>query len=217
MEEETARMKFGEAVKTCRKRKSLTQDRLSRKINDQLLKGHSRQLYQEMISRLERGDSALKLAEEEVEAIQKFLELPDDIVAPLLDEIQSTARSETGKGKDTAQIKVCEAGQLISKDTNPEFQPYIGKYHCLFISTDSSSSNLVRGLFEITIGEDDSGQCVAHMTVYDKKGKEIKWYTGPFFINIHYRTWHCILVGEKSRKFACSPQVILIAPFIRTS
>lgn len=200
MGEETVRLKFGKALKRARKGKSLTQARLSGKINDYLPEGYSRKFGQERISMLERGVPELKLTKEDVEAIRKVLELPDDIVASLLAELQNTEKIETGKKGDTSQIKVYEAGQLVSRGTSLEFQPYLGKYHCLFISTDSSSTDLVRGLFEITPGEDESEQCTAYMTVYDKKGNEIKWYSGPFFINIHYRTWHCILVGRKKQE-----------------
>ncbi len=193
MTEEEVRLNFGQAVKKARKEKSLTQDRLSKKINEQFPDMQSERLYQERISQLERG--VLNLTKEHVDAIQEVLHLPEDDVAPILEQLENEQKLKTDKR--IVPIKVMETGKLISRGTSQEFQPYLGEYHCLFISTDSSSKEPVRGLLKITPGDDNSDQCTARVTVYDKKGKEIKWYSGPFFINTRYGTWHCILVGHK--------------------
>ena len=199
MEETTALKTFGQAVKERRKQEALNQEQLSVKINQYLPDDHLDRFYQEKISKLERGDSRIKLTKEGVNAIQKALQLPDELTTSLLEELQSVEEADQQKNIG-ARIRVYEAGQLISKGASQEFQSYMGKYHCLFISTDSSNRMPVRGIFEVSAGEDRENQCIAHMTIYDKKGKPIKWYSGPFFINLHYRTWHCVLVGRDKQE-----------------
>lgn len=199
MEKKTIREIFGAAAKDGRKVRKLTQFQMSRELNNYLPHDYTDCFYQEKLSRLERGDPKLTLTETDVIAVRDAFQLPDDIVAPILAELQSTVNQEPPQA-ETVRITIHEAGQLITKGTSSEFESYLGTYHCLFISTDSSSNVPVRGILEIVPGEGKFCQCTAYMTIQDKQGKDIKWYSGPFFINLHYRTWHCILVGSKRQE-----------------
>lgn len=141
----------------------------------------------------------MALTETDILAVQQAFQLPENIVAPMLTEIQNTP-DQSPPQSEAVQITIHEAGQLITSGTSTEFESYLGTYYCLFPSTDSSSNTPIRGVLEIVTNKGKSSQCTAHMTIQDKQGKAIKWYSGPFFINLHYRTWHCILVGSKKQE-----------------
>ncbi len=198
MGDQSVREKFGAAVHRARKtHESWNQARLAEKINILLPEDHPFKFRQESISKLERGDSKLRLTGLAVQKIQELLELPDEFVIPLLKEVDSEEGRKTSK---SAHISIHEAGQLISKSTHTEFSSYFGDYYCMFNSTDSNNQKLIMGNLSIIGDNAEHNQCIAHMTLLDENGNEIKWYSGPFFINRHYRTWHCVLIGKEKQE-----------------
>lgn len=198
MDGQTLREKFGAAVRNARKSgTNWNQTRLAKEINALLPENCPIKFGQESISKLERGDPKLQLTELVVRRIQDLLNLPKEIVDPLLMEIGSEASPKLAKN---AYISIHEAGQLISKSSHIEFSSYFGDYYCMFNSTDSNNQKLIKGKLHIAGDDAGRGQCTAYMTLYDKDNAEIKWYSGPFFINLHYRTWHCILIGQEKQE-----------------
>lgn len=195
--EKTARERFGKAIADARNQNGWSQKQLANKISRELPEGE-KAFEQKKISNLERNVSNVRLTEAGIRAIQSVCQLSDDIVAPLLEEIANApAQARTS----SCPVHIQEKGQLSCKVSDPDsaLGGYCGEYNCLFVSTDSASPDLVEGKLRIGADPDRSGQCLAHMTIYNNK-KEIKWYSGPFFLNQHYRTWHCILVGEKRQE-----------------
>lgn len=198
MDGQTLREKFGATVRNARKNgTNWNQTRLADEINSLLPENYPIKFGQESISKLERGNPKLQLTEFVVRRIQDLLKLPKEIVDPLLMEIGSEVSSKVAKN---AHISIREAGQIISKSSHIEFSSYFGDYYCIFNSTDSNDQKLIKGTLHITGDEAGHGQCTAYMTLYDKNNTEIKWYSGPFFINLHYRTWHCILIGQEKQE-----------------
>lgn len=196
--EKIARERFGKAIADARNQNGWSQKQLASKISRGLPEGE-KDFEQKKISNLERNASNVRLTEAGIRAIQAVCRLSDDIVAPLLEEITNTpAQAQT----PSCPVHIQEKGQLSCKASDPDsaLGGYCGEYSCLFVSTDSTNPVLVEGKLRIDVDPKGSGQCLAHMAIYNDQKEEIKWYSGPFFLNQHYRTWHCILVGEKKQE-----------------
>lgn len=204
---------FGNAVRNARIAHNWSQEQLSKKVS-KLLPQDAPRFYQKKLSRIENADPSLNLTKVEISILQKICDLKDADVAPLLqffsqEEVQNPRKKEEiqeskiiGSSTVLLQIHMPEASQLIFDMRSPtsELSGYCGEYHSLFFSTDSNDKRLVEGLFRIEEDPSDPSLCRAHMTLYDKEHIEIKWYSGPFFINRHYRTWHCILIGHEKQE-----------------
>lgn len=192
--EKMARESFGKELLAARKKGGWSQEQLAMKINRELPAGE-KLFKQKTISNLEHNKSNVRLTEASIRTIQAACQLPEEIVAPLAEEISCTAAQ---KPRQSCPVHIHEKGQLSCRvsEPNSDLGRYCGEYDCLFVSTDSSSPGIVEGKLRIFSNAERGGQCFAHMTIYNNRKEEIKWYSGPFFLNQHYRTWHCILVGE---------------------
>ena len=209
MSNSEARKNFGLAVRHARIHRSpkWSQAQVVQKINHQFFPGTTT-FYQKKLSRIECGDCSLRLKKAEVLALQKIFGLEDAVVTPVLmclEESPAQDEPQEAAAKPpvvSPQIRLSEAGQLSLNMQSPysELTGYCGEYHSLFVSTDSNEKRLVEGLFSIGKDPSDPNLCRAHMTLYNEKHEEIKWYSGPFFINRHYRTWHCILIGHEKQE-----------------
>ena len=209
MSNSEARKNFGLAVRHARIHRSpeWSQAQVVQKVNRQFFPGTTT-FYQKKLSRIESGDCSLRLKKAEVLALQEIFGLEDAVVTPVLmclEESPAQDEPQEAAAKPTVvspQIRLSEAGQLSLNIQSPysELTGYCGEYHSLFVSTDSNEKRLVEGLFSIGKDPSDPNLCRAHMTLYNEKHEEIKWYSGPFFINRHYRTWHCILIGHEKQE-----------------
>lgn len=196
---------FGNAVKTTRKTLGKSQKWLSDNVI-RLLPQDAPRFYQEKISKIERAVGSVTLTRDEILAIQQVCKLEDAVVNPLLEALERSDELEDIK-RDKSQnrhirIHIPEVGQLHSNVSAPtsELAGYCGEYHSLFLSTDSADKRLVEGRLIISQDQDEPDLCSAYMILYGPKHEEIKWYTGTCFINRHYRTWHCILIGLKKQE-----------------
>lgn len=208
---------FGNAVKAARLAAKRSQRQLSERVKSVLPQGAPR-FYQEKLSKIERADRSLTLTKDEILTLQQVCKLEDTVVTPLLELLEKSEKAEgpeafeeTGiiEGPDPTEspdwsirIHVPEIGQLLSSVSSPtsELAGYCGEYYSLFLSTDSADKRLVEGKLKIFQDQADPNLCSARMILYDQKRKPIKWYSGTCFINRHYRTWHCILIGHKKQE-----------------
>lgn len=201
MVSKSARLDFGVAVRAARKDigRLWNQQRCSERINAQLPKDCKTHFNQKKLSRLELGDETLHITDIEVKAIAEVLCLEDSIVSPILNELNY--RESNGKSiRPPFGIHLNEGGQIICNASHQELKAYLGSYNCVFFSTDSSVKEPVHGSLEIESGGSDNLPCIAHFKIFSKDGTPIKWYSGPFIINRHYRTWHCILIGQDKQE-----------------
>lgn len=192
--EKAVREQFGEALLSARKQHGWSQTLLATKAN-RGLPGGEKPFDQKKISNIELNKSNVRLTKAGIQVLQSVCQLPDDVVSPFLEIILSASMK---KPTPSCPVSIQEKGQLICKVSGPssDLGRYCGEYNCLFVSTDSASPSLVEGKLRISSDSDGGGNCFAYMTIYNNKKEEIKWYSGPFFLNQHYRTWHCILVGK---------------------
>ena len=189
---------FGLIVRNARKEKgsNWNQTRLSKEINLRIEKFGEKNFDQKKVSRLERGDNSLKLTERVILAIKDIFEFPDEIINPIIQELKDS--SEVSRSKKLL-VFAKESGQLITTSTDSVLVPYLGTYYCLFYSTDSTKKKPIHGVLEISFDENYNSQCVASLRLMEGN-KVIKRYNGPIIINIHYRSWYCILVGEEKQE-----------------
>lgn len=203
---------FGSAVRAARIAHNWSQNQLSKKVTLSLPQD-APTFYQKKLSRIENADNSLNLKKEEILILQKICDLKDADVTPLLQTFSESAQQGLLKSRPQEDdqeseitvrlpIHIPGTSQLVFDVRSPtsELSGYCGEYHSLFFSTDSDDRRLVEGLFQIEEDPSDSSLCRAHMTLYNENHTEIKWYSGPFFINRHYRTWHCILIGHKKQE-----------------
>ncbi len=198
MANNAARADFGNAVKKARKEidRNWNQEKCSERINEKLPKGCKNHFNQKKISRIELGDETLHLTDTEIKAIAETLNLEDSIVAPVLQELYADEEIKPSP----SEISISEGGQIICSASHQELQSYFGNYNCIYFSTDSSVKEIVHGSLHIRAGKNAKLPCVARLTIFDQNGIPIKWYSGPFVINRHYRTWHCILIGHDKQE-----------------
>lgn len=199
---------FGNAVRVARLKEKKSQSQLCKKVKALLPEG-SPNFYQEKLSKIERAVPTLALTKEEIRILQQVCKLEDSVVEPLLKSLEETGEagefttydSDEFSGQHT-QIYIPETGQLHSNISSPtsELKGYCGEYYTLFLSTDSADRRLVEGKLIIAQDQTDPSLCNVHLTLYGPKHTAIKWYTGTCFINRHYRTWHCILIGQKKQE-----------------
>lgn len=149
------------------------------------------------------------MTKDEIQVLQQVCKLEDSVVEPLLrslDEPKETEEFTTYNSDELpcqrTKIYIPETGQLHSNISSPtsELKGYCGEYYTLFLSTDSADKRLVEGKLVISQDQTDPSLCDVHLTLYGSKRNAIKWYTGTCFINRHYRTWHCILIGQKKQE-----------------
>ncbi len=193
---EKNRKEFGQLIRAKRREiyPSYNQDKFAKKVNALIESKHIFSFNQKKISRLELGDVSLKLTKDAIKALQKICKLQDDDIKPIMDELETDAADN----KSIPNIIAYDKGNFIVDSKHPEFKSYLGDYHCVFFSTDSSVKKYVRALMNIYVDNQNSN-CNVKLTIYEGND-EIKWYSGIFMINNYYNMWYCILIGDNKQE-----------------
>ena len=70
----------------------------------------------------------------------------------------------------------------------------------MFYSTDSANPKTVDAKLILSSKEAKGiNICYAQLFILDN-GKQIKSYSGQFFVNTHFKTWYCILIGDENQE-----------------
>lgn len=191
------RRAFGQAIIDYRhgSRRKISQGELCAATCSNLNKEMAKQLYQEKLSKIERGYKQPVLPERIIVAISDYCSIPADIRDAYLNLNYKLSRTE-----EVAKVCVTGHGQLITSKERSEFKIYLGEYNCYFVSTESQKDKVIHGIMNITDSDKDNPSCVVRFSILDNLGKPIKSYKGQFFINIHYRAWYCILLGDNMQE-----------------
>lgn len=181
---------FGEMIKTFRKSKKikLSQTKLSNYVNQYLSEKNI--LSQGDISKIERGKYE-SLNQDQVKAICKVCEFPIDIQDAVVEIIQNSNITHTVN----SFINVKSTGYIVTRPSNDDIRPYLGKYYCYFYSTNSRTPKIINGTIELKIDDSNTQNCLAVLILYDDDKTPIKTYVGQFFINTRYKTTYCVLIG----------------------
>ena len=198
----TIRENFGKEVKAARiAKKSIepqwSQTRLGMHLNKKLKLNLSTATCQKLISNIENGKVNSNITKEVVSEIASFFNLSKDISNPMKSIVDNNTHE--GNSKNVG-VLIHENNNLLIKTDNPIFNQYIGEYCCLFYSTDSSDPKTVDAKLNLSPKQVNGIDiCFAQLTIINK-GKQIKSYEGQFFINTHYNTWYCILIGKEKQE-----------------
>lgn len=191
--DENARIKFGKCVLLARESKGLAQEELADLLCQELGKKYT----QKKISNIELGKQKRPIPREDLDELAKILDLTDQDI-----HLANIAVIETA-----SQGIIKEGRYLLSNAEHPEFKAHLGKYHCVFRSTDSSKDHINRAILEI-FEETENHSCGAKIDILDDQGKSIKHYTGKFFINTHFQTCYFLLRGQVWEEVS-----MMIAPY----
>lgn len=196
--ESKIRVDFGFAIKSFRnsKKPKYSQKQLCDKINSLFDEPISKSclLYQEKLSRIERGDEKIILPLQTIDAIKNTCNLDESIISPFV-ELMKNYQQAFPASEPLLNLK--RNSQLIVNPNNEEIKKYKGKYYCYFKSTDSQVNDIVCGEMRIGDNSEASNICSVEMTIMSKEKLALKKYKGQFIINMHYRAWYCILFGIK--------------------
>lgn len=202
MDIEAIRRNFGTEVRNLRTNLKnsdpvWTQKYLGNYVNNSLNLKLSNDSCQKLISDIEQGKPNHNITCDVIYQLQKILSISEEVVIPIIDAVTSVLH---GKKTDTTKIQIHEFDNLLVETKHSVFNHYIGEYYCLFYSTDSSNPKTVDAKLTLSSKEVKGiNICYAQFFIINNE-KLIKSYSGQFFINIHYNTWYCILIGEKKQE-----------------
>lgn len=202
MDVESIREEFGTEVRRLRVNLKnsdpvWTQKYLGNFIKKNLNLDLSNDLCQKLISDIELGKSNHNITHDVIKQLQKILSISEKYVSPILNIVSNDSLI---KEKDTTKIQIQEYDNLLVETKHSIFNHYIGEYYCLFYSTDSSNSKTVDAKMILSSKEVNGIDiCYAQLFIINN-GKPIKSYSGQFFVNIHYNTWYCILIGKEKQE-----------------
>ena len=133
------RRAFGQAIIDYRhgSRRKISQGELCAAICSNLNKEMAKQLYQEKLSKIERGYKQPVLPERIIVAISDYCNIPADIRDAYLNLNYKLSRTE-----EVAKVCVTGHGQLITSKERSEFKIYLGEYNCYFVSTESQKDKV---------------------------------------------------------------------------
>lgn len=202
MDIESIRRDFGTEVKNLRTNLKnsnpvWTQKYLGNFVKNSLNLKLSNDSCQKLISDIEQGKPNHNITCDVINQLQKILSISEEVVIPIIDVLTKELHD---KKTDTAKIQIHECDNLLIETKHSIFDHYIGEYYCLFYSTDSSNPKTVDAKLTLSSKEVKGiNICYAQFSIINK-GKLIKSYTGQFFVNTHYNTWYCILIGEEKQE-----------------
>lgn len=151
---------------------------------------------QKLISNIENGKADHNITCDVIYTLQEILKIPNDIVSSMVNIIEKSCNKKT----DNKSILVQECDNLLVETKHSIFEHYIGEYYCLFYSTDSSNPKTVDARLTLSSKEVRGVNiCYAQLFIINN-GKPIKSYSGQFFVNTHYNTWYCILIGKEKQE-----------------
>lgn len=91
-----------------------------------------------------------------------------------------------------------------------EMQYFLGKYYCVFRSTETLKDELIHGDMDIYKAED--GTCDVTLHIHVQSNSSTKRYVGKFFVNDYYDMCYVILCGNTWQEIC-----MMIAPRFKAS
>ena len=175
---------FGHAIKDARKRQNISQKDLAKLMTEKT----GQKFDQRKISYIENGELKRPLSDTVISALAHLLSLSEEdcrlAYSPDSQEVSLDSWLYVrGHGYILANAKQSKALKF-----------HLGKYFCIFHSTESSSQKIQRGILELN--KQSNGQCSAEFLLLKPDNTPIKQYSGLFFINTYFDTCYCILCGN---------------------
>lgn len=193
---EKNRATFGNAVRKARQRMKMNQSELASQIALRTGGGFS----QKKISDIECGKVKGHLDMEVLKAFHEILHLSDGEIA-----LASPGSETVPRG----WLSVSNQPHLLT-NAYDELQSYLGKYYCVFRSTETVKDEFIFCDMDIFLSEDRTCDVKLELHVHDIG--TTKDYYGKFFINDYYDVCYIILCGSKWREIC-----MMIAPRFKPS
>lgn len=178
---EKNRIAFGDVVRNARERHKLTQTELAKRLAAQTQMPCS----QKKICNIELGYLKRYLDDEVVAALRDILSLSEE----------DCMLARSGDAIVLPNwISINEQRHLLTSAVEPEFKSYLGKYHCVFKSTETTVNELIH--CDMNIYKADDGTCDVTLCLHISEKDLTKRYTGKFFINDYFDVCYIILCGN---------------------
>lgn len=178
---EKNRITFGNAVRKARQRMKMSQSTLAIEVESRI----GRSFKQKNISDIERGKVKGHLGTEILKALHEILHLSDGETA-----LASRGHETVSRG----WLSVDSQPHLLT-NMHDDLQSYLGKYFCVFRSTETVKDEFIFCNMDISLSEDHTCDVVLELYVHDTG--TTKNYYGKFFVNDYYDVCYIILCDSK--------------------
>lgn len=198
---------LGEAIRSARKEKGVTQKELCKAMLDK----YKTESSTHGISDLENGAWTDPLTEKQqkiLNGLRRYF-LSNAVVVRLIDNVLERNAHEMEDIPASLFLSFHDSSQIISRYDSigkPLLKKWLGDYHLIFRSTDSNDPSFTRGTLKIDYSTDKT--LFAELRINDTQGNSIKKYRGAFFLHDSFKICYMVLIEETTQEVG-----LLICPY----